>query len=35
MRRERDNEYTEAARKGAIEAERQRWGGSGGPLHGG
>ena len=36
MRSQRDNvAYSETARKAAIEAERQRWGGSGGPLHGG
>jgi len=35
MRRERDHEYSETARKAAVEAERQRWGGAGGPLHGG
>ena len=36
MRSQRDNvAYSETARKAAIEAERQRWGGAGGPLHGG
>jgi hypothetical protein len=35
MRRERDNAHSETARRGATEAERQRWGGAGGPLHGG
>ena len=36
MRSQRDNvAHSETARKAAIEAERQRWGGAGGPLHGG
>jgi hypothetical protein len=36
MRSQRDNvAYSETARKAAVEAERQRWGGPGGPLHGG
>ena len=36
MRSQRDNvAYSETARKAAVEAERQRWGGAGGPLHGG
>ena len=36
MRRERDGTpYGEVARKAALEAERQRVGGAGGPLHGG
>ena len=36
MRRERDGAfYGEGARRAAIEAERQREGGAGGPLHGG
>ena len=36
MRRERDGAlYSETARRAAIEAERQREGGAGGPLHGG
>jgi hypothetical protein len=36
MRSQRDNSaYSETARKAAVEAERQRWGGAGGPLHGG
>jgi hypothetical protein len=36
MRSERDNvAYSETARKAAVEAERQREGGAGGPLHGG
>ena len=36
MRSQRDNvAYSETARKAAIEAERQRVGGAGGPLHGG
>jgi hypothetical protein len=35
MRRERDGtQYGETARRAAIEAERQRIGGAGGPLHG-
>ena len=35
MRRERDGSlYGETARRAAIEAERQREGGGGGPLHG-
>src|SRR5690349_7463159 len=35
MRRERDGaRYSETARRAAIEAERQRVGGAGGPLHG-
>ena len=36
MRSQRDNvAYSETARSAAVEAERQRWGGVGGPLHGG
>jgi hypothetical protein len=36
MRRERDGTlYGETARRAAVEAERQRVGGAGGPLHGG
>jgi hypothetical protein len=36
MRSQRDNvAYSETARKAAVEAERQRMGGVGGPLHGG
>jgi hypothetical protein len=36
MRRERDGGlYGETARRASIEAERQREGGAGGPLHGG
>ena len=36
MRRERDGtRYAETARRAAVEAERQREGGAGGPLHGG
>ena len=36
MRGERDKiAYSETARKAAVEAERQREGGAGGPLHGG
>jgi len=36
MRSQRDNvAYSETARSAAVEAERQRWGGAGGPLHGG
>jgi hypothetical protein len=35
MRRERDNMESATARAAALEAERQRWGGAGGPLHGG
>ena len=36
MRRERDGAlYSETARRAAVEAERQREGGAGGPLHGG
>ena len=36
MRRERDGVmYGETARRAAVEAERQREGGAGGPLHGG
>ncbi len=36
MRRERDGApYSEMARRAAVEAERQRVGGAGGPLHGG
>ena len=36
MRRERDGSmYGETARRAAVEAERQREGGAGGPLHGG
>jgi hypothetical protein len=35
MRRERDGAlYSETARRAAVEAERQREGGAGGPLHG-
>ena len=35
MRRERDGAlYGESARRAAIEAERQREGGAGGPFHG-
>ncbi len=34
MRLERDNEYSEAARSAAVEAERQRFGGPGSALHG-
>jgi len=30
-----DGAYSAAARKAAVEAERQRVGGAGGPLHGG
>jgi len=36
IRRERDNtRCSDTTRRGAIEAERQREGGAGGPLHGG
>ena len=36
MRSQRDNvAYSEAARKAAAEADRQRWGGAGSPLGGG
>jgi hypothetical protein len=36
MRSQRDNTaYSDTARKAAVEAERQREGGAGGPLHGG
>jgi hypothetical protein len=36
MRSQRDNAaYSETARRAAVEAERQREGGAGGPLHGG
>jgi hypothetical protein len=36
MRRQRDNvAYSDTARRAAVEAERQREGGAGGPLHGG
>jgi hypothetical protein len=36
MRSQRDNvACSETARKAAVEAERQRMGGVGGPLHGG
>jgi hypothetical protein len=36
MRSQRDNAaYSETARKAAVEAERRREGGAGGPLHGG
>jgi hypothetical protein len=36
MRSQRDNvAYSDTARKAAVEAERQREGGAGGPLHGG
>jgi hypothetical protein len=35
MRLERDGaQYTSSARAAALEAERQRFGGRGGPLHG-
>ena len=35
MRRERDGSmYSETARRAAVEAERQREGGAGGPLRG-
>jgi hypothetical protein len=36
MRSQRDNvAYSEAARKAAAEAERQRWGGAGSHVGGG
>jgi hypothetical protein len=36
MRRERNGaQYSETARRAAVEAERQREGGAGGPLRGG